>query len=263
MMTNIYNQKASAAMAKLSVSGAMQKTPVQKTAATGIGVSKATSPRTGVDQGKIRTGGDESRFSFKELSSTSVSKDGDTVEVSRLGQTEYEASRKHDDESEKFDWKELTETNWKPAADDTDDVSDSDKGKTITSLAGYTESQLKELYSEGSISKYDYEKELERKEEVKGTDDAADEDGAAGIPKEVFENTFAISDVKRSVAAVESAYSDKSSDVISAKDRVELIDDLSKAPAERERYAAEKRQVSKTVENNFRKWQTNYQLLFG
>ena len=172
----------------------------------------------------------------KELEDVvSVSKDGDTVQVredsaelledEKFGKVDvldqelagvYNAR----EETPNIEIKqpEPVETEEKVSEIDTE----SGQGTQINSYAGYTDSQLEQMYLKGEISKNDYDKEIAarkaREEEMK-TEDSEDSKLAgklAGAENKEDEDSIEMKKV----------FSEDASDTFSAKQRADVIDTL-------------------------------------
>ena len=162
---------------------------------------------------------------------------GDTVQVSSKGQERYEREIAAAKESSK---EEPLEEEEKESSDD------SDSKPVITSLAGYTEAQLKQLYLQGDISKYDYESRVEQKEELLSnemeTNEKNSEDTTKGIQK--------MDSIERSMDAIDNAFSPDSSDRLSSEQRVDIMNALGTNDSNQQ----------KTAEA-FQQWQRSFNFL--
>ena len=89
---------------------------------------------------------------------TATSSQGDTLEISSAGSSAYENSEKKEENSE--------QTNISKIVSETVDTDDSD-GTTSASedLSSYTETELKQMYQNGEISKADYDEEIASREQ--------------------------------------------------------------------------------------------------
>ena len=172
----------------------------------------------------------------------SVSEDGDTVQVSEKGQAELE-DKEHvrvvaDSETRQENYA-VKQENFdvsadvkKAAADDKDEEAkkagivqeddDEDKpaaSKKIMSFSGYTDAQVEQLYRKGEISRYDYEKEMTKREEQL---EKKLETGHA-FSEEMSENIQTQETAERRSNAVEMAYAADASDTLSPQTRVDAV----------------------------------------
>ncbi len=178
---------------------------------------------------------DTAKASLKDV--VAESEYGDTVQVSSKGQERYEREIAAAKESSK---EEPLEEEEKESSDD------SDSKPVITSLAGYTEAQLKQLYLQGDISKYDYESRVEQKEELLSnemeTNEKNSEDTTKGIQK--------MDSIERSMDAIDNAFSPDSSDRLSSEQRVDIMNALGTNDSNQQ----------KTTEA-FQQWQRSFNFL--
>ena len=178
---------------------------------------------------------DTAKASLKDV--VAESEYGDTVQVSSKGQERYEREIAAAKESSK---EEPLEEEEKESSDD------SDSKPVITSLAGYTEAQLKQLYLQGDISKYDYESRVEQKEELLSnemeTNEKNSEDTTKGIQK--------MDSIERSMDAIDNAFSPDSSDRLSSEQRVDIMNALGTNDSNQQ----------KTAEA-FQQWQRSFNFL--
>lgn len=89
----------------------------------------------------------------------------------------------------------------------------------VTSFAGYTESQLEQMYLQGKISRYDYETEIEEREELR----EEQLDTSQSFAEKTAENMRKLGHTERINTAVETAYSQDASDTVSAQLRMQAI----------------------------------------
>ena len=173
-----------------------------------------------------------------------VSEYGDTVQVTKKGQERLE-------EQEELRKKEIQERSDRKERlaeleEDAQTSSEEDTQK-VTSLAGYTSSQLKQLYLKGAISQYAYETQMEKKEEQLESDRQTGEKSSVDNAKSIRNSDV----LSRKNTAIESAYSSDSSEVLSSETRVDILDKLDgTSKGEGESYA-------------FRQWKKDFQFILG
>lgn len=106
----------------------------------------------------------------------------------------------------------------------------------ITSFAGYTNDQIEQMYLDGKISQYDYNKEIENREKRVENIEVSNE--------ELSKNMNALDQIGRDVEnngnAIAAATSDQASQVLTAQQRLDAIDTLT------DRETAEKRNSEDT-----------------
>ncbi|MBQ7565010.1 MAG: hypothetical protein IJT16_13610 [Lachnospiraceae bacterium] len=193
---------------------------------------RAASPDT---PEKVSEKKNDSTDQQKELEDVvSVSEDGDTVQVKEDSEKKLEDDRfGHVDIVEQ----ELAGVYNAPAETPNIEIKAPEKpedeeeipaietkaqGTQITSYAGYTDSQLEQMYLKGEISKNDYDKEIEareaREEALKGEDEETSE----------LAGKLAGSENKEEQDEIElkKVFSEDASDTLTAKQRADAIDTL-------------------------------------
>ncbi|HAG70339.1 MAG TPA: hypothetical protein DCL38_10275 [Lachnospiraceae bacterium] len=101
---------------------------------------------------------------------------------------------------------------------------ETDDAAKITSFAGYTEDQLRQMYQKGEISKRDYDRQMELKEALKGSNEDAE-----GKMSEMVKGVLGLESAGRiDETELKNAFSDKASDTTDAMQRVAVLDAMEK-----------------------------------
>ena len=89
----------------------------------------------------------------------------------------------------------------------------------ITSFAGYTESQLEQMYLKGDITMQDYNNEISQRQEALEAMEEEDNE----FSKEMNAEISQAAQVSRGTEAIENAFDENANDNISAQDRIQFI----------------------------------------
>lgn len=92
----------------------------------------------------------------------------------------------------------------------------------VSSYTGISNSQLKQMYQKGEISKNDYDKEMEKREEQLESMQQEDEEAS----KEMAGNVSAGNRVELDAQELKAAFSEDSSQTLDARQRVDIVDTL-------------------------------------
>lgn len=92
----------------------------------------------------------------------------------------------------------------------------------ITSYAGYTDTQLKQMYLDGEISKYNYDKEMESRDEEKQNIASSNKD----FSKEVMNTVSGMDKVSEDAEQIQIAFGNNSSQTPDPSTRVEIMSAL-------------------------------------
>ena len=102
--------------------------------------------------------------------------------------------------------------------------SDTDDQPKITSFAGYTEDQLKQMYQKGEISKRDFDKQMELKESLKEETQGDDSETS-----KMVQGVLGLENVgKQEAEELKTVFSEDTSDRISTEQRIAVMDALEK-----------------------------------
>lgn len=93
------------------------------------------------------------------------------------------------------------------------------KGQNITSLKGYTEKQLEQLYQQGEISKTDYDKEIQSRKEIRGDREEQDREFAENTVRGIGLQEKA----ERDEQELKNAFDEDASDNLTPGDRIAMI----------------------------------------
>ncbi len=96
----------------------------------------------------------------------------------------------------------------------------------ITSFAGYTEDQLKQLYQKGEISKGDFDRQMEIKEALKEESDQETNEEDGSVSKMIRGVLGTESKGGRDEAEIKAAFSEDSSDKTDAAERIAIMDTI-------------------------------------
>lgn len=89
----------------------------------------------------------------------------------------------------------------------------------VSSYAGYSDSQLEQLYLKGDISKFDYDQEMEAREEER----KAQQEKDTGFSTDMTEHVQQQEQAEQDAASIQSAFSPDASKVLEATDRVNIV----------------------------------------
>ncbi|MBE5923794.1 MAG: hypothetical protein E7271_04900 [Lachnospiraceae bacterium] len=92
----------------------------------------------------------------------------------------------------------------------------------ITSYAGYTDTQLKQMYLDGEISKYNYDKEMEARDEEKQNITSSNKD----FSKEVMNTVSGMEKVSEDAEQIQIAFGNNSNQTPDPSTRVEIMSAL-------------------------------------
>lgn len=178
---------------------------------------------------------DKTKVSEKELEDViAVSRDGDTVQASEISKERLEEdafgkmvvneekeedNRLEEERKEEVKEEAVKEENREEAQEKYDTAQNN------MTYAGYTDAQLEQMYLKGDISKNDYDKEMEAREERLETEQ---EEDSANSERMVRLGAMA-EDSERDAMELENAFSPDSSDTISGADRMAVIEALDSA----------------------------------
>ena len=169
-----------------------------------------------------------------------VSEDGDTVQATEnsLNKLDEEEENKtvirdgvpDDRENPIAKMKEAMEKVKKAIAEKDEKAEEKEEEKAaeefkqqITSFDGYTDQQLEQLYIKGEISKADYDKEMDSREEQK-TSDAQERNN---FSKDMTEKIVLTEENTRGGAAIETAYSDRANnETMKPDERIKAMENL-------------------------------------
>ena len=103
-------------------------------------------------------------------------------------------------------------------------IEEEDEKPKITSFAGYTEDQLRQLYQRGEISRQDYEKQVKLKEELK-----EEASGDTGEVNRMMKGVLGLSNEgDKDRTELKALFSEDSSDKIPAAERIAFMDAVEK-----------------------------------
>ena len=103
-------------------------------------------------------------------------------------------------------------------------IEEEDEKPKITSFAGYTEDQLRQLYQRGEISRQDYEKQVKLKEELK-----EEASGDTGEVNRMMNGVLGLSNEgDKDRTELKALFSEDSSDKIPAAERIAFMDAVEK-----------------------------------
>ena len=102
------------------------------------------------------------------------------------------------------------------------DTEDKATQQKITNYSGYTSAQLQQMVNNGEISRNDYRKEIENREEKREQEvQSVDE-----TDKKITEGATRGERVERTMNAIDTAYGEESNDNVNAQTRTEIIQNL-------------------------------------
>ena len=103
-------------------------------------------------------------------------------------------------------------------------IEEEDEKPKITSFAGYTEDQLRQLYQRGEISRQDYEKQVKLKEELK-----EEASGDTGEVNRMMKGVLGLSNEgDKDRTELKALFSEDSSDKIPTAERIAFMDAVEK-----------------------------------
>ena len=135
-----------------------------------------------------------------------------------------------EDEKEVSDSQFAGKTKEKDKAEDEDKSKTEDFSVTTNSYAGYTDARLEQMYLQGEISRYDYEAEIEKREQEEQETEKQQETNAKISGKADSE----IKSAERAKSAIEAAFSEKASKTIDPKMRLDIMQKLEQLGKENE-----------------------------
>lgn len=89
----------------------------------------------------------------------------------------------------------------------------------IKSFAGYSDTQLEQMYLKGEISKFDYDQEMDSREEERKVQQEKEMDFSAGMTEQVQKEE----QVEQNAVSIQKAFSPEASNTIAPTDRVNII----------------------------------------
>lgn len=190
---------------------------------------------------------DDKKVSLKEdylEDVVAVSEDGDTLQVREedTAKASYDLFEDEDLSSIDNDAVKLEKKETKPIDDEKKEVDlppmfrDDDNEpveevskpeiktttSNITSYAGYTDTQLKQMYLDGEISKYNYDKEMESRDEEKQNIASSNKD----FSKEVMNTVSGMEKVSEDAEQIQIAFGNNSNQTPDPSTRVEIMSAL-------------------------------------